>query len=73
MLRKTNYKSIIKIEDISELIVEKLVADFDFDEETATDNFFSSDTFLQLSETSNQFFQKDWTEIYKLLLNELKL
>jgi len=73
MLKKTNYKSIIKIEDTGELIVEKLVIDFSFDEETATDKFFSSDTFSKLADTSSLFYEKDWTEIYELLLNELKL
>jgi hypothetical protein len=73
MLRKKNYKPIIKIEDIGEQIVEKLVTDFDFDEETATDNFFSSNTFSKLADTSNEFYKKDWSEIYGLLLNEMKL
>jgi hypothetical protein len=73
MLKKSNYKPIIIIEDISELIVAKLVTNFGFDEETATDKFFSSDTFSKLTDISNQFYQKDWTEIYQLLLNELNL
>jgi hypothetical protein len=72
MLKKTNYKSIIKIEDISELIVEKLVTNFDFDEQTATEKFFASSTFSKLSDTATKFYEKDWTEIYKILLNELK-
>ena len=73
MLKKTNYKSIIKIEDISEVIVEKLVTNFGFNEQTATEKFFSSDTFAKLSDTATKFYEKDWTETYKLLLNELKL
>jgi len=73
MLKNTNYKPIIKIEDISELIVQKLVTEFDFDEETALNKFFSSNTFSKLADTSNQLCEKDWTETYKLLLNELKL
>ena len=73
MLKKTNYKPIIKIEDISELIVEKLVMNFDFDEQMATDKFFSSDTFAKLSEMETKLYEKDWTEIYELLQNELKL
>ena len=71
MLKKSNNKSIIKIEDIGELIVEKLVIDFDFNEVTAADKFFSSNTFSKLSDTPNQFSEKTWTEIYELLLNEL--
>jgi len=73
MLKKTNYKPIIKIVDIAELIVEKFVADSGFDEETATDKFFSSDTFSKLADTSNLFYKNDWADIYKLLLKELKL
>ena len=72
MLKKTNYKSIIKIEDIGELIVEKLVTDFDFDEQMATDKFFSSTTFTKLSDTETKLYEKDWTETYQLLLSELK-
>jgi len=56
---------------IGEPIVEKLVTDFGFDEETATDKFFSSNTFLKLTDTSNKLYEKDWTEIYNLLLSEL--
>ena len=73
MLKKTNNKAIIKIEDISELIVEKLVIDFDFDEQIATDKFFSSNTFSILSDTETKLYEKSWTEIYELLLSELKL
>jgi hypothetical protein len=73
MLKKTNNKATIKIEDIGELIVEKLVADFDFDEQIATDKFFSSNTFSILSDTEAKLYEKSWTEIYEFLLNELKL
>jgi len=73
MLKKKNYKPIIRIEDISELIVEKLVMNFDFDEQTATDKFFSSNIFAKLSDTETKLYEKDWTEIYELLQNELKL
>jgi len=66
-------KQISKFSHIGEPIVEKLVTDFGFDEETATDKFFSSDTFSKLADTSSQFDEKNWAEIYKLLLNELKL
>ena len=66
-------KQISKFSHIGEPIVEKLVTDFAFDEETATDYFFSSNTFSKLADTSNQPHEKDWTEIYKLLLSELKL
>ena len=73
MLKKMNYKPIIKIEDIGELIVEKLVTDFGFGEETAAEKFFSSNTSSKLADISNLLYKKDWTETYKLLLHELKL
>jgi len=46
---------------------------FDFDEQMATDKFFSSDTFAKLSEMETKLYEKNWTEIYELLQNELKL
>jgi len=49
------------------------VTDFDFDEQIAMDKFFSSNTFTILSDTETKLYEKNWTEIYKLLLNELKL
>ena len=71
MLKKSNHKPIIKIEDISEQIVEKLVIDFNLDEKTAADTFFSSNTLAKLADTSNHTYEKDWSEIYQLLLAEL--
>jgi len=71
MLKKTNNEAVIEIEDISELVVEKLVGDFGLDEETATDKFFSSDTFSKLTDTKTKLYEKDWTEIYELLKQEL--
>jgi hypothetical protein len=65
-------EQISKFSHIGEPIVEKLVTDFGFDEDTATDKFFSSDTFSKLSDTEKKLYEKDWTEIYKLLLEELK-
>lgn len=58
---------------ISEPIIEKLIIDFNFNEEKATDLFFSSDIYNKLSDTKTKFYEQNWTKIYKLLLNELKL
>ena len=66
-------KQISKFSHIGEPIVGKLVVDFGLDEATAADKFFSSNTFSKLANTSTYLFEKDWTEIYKLLLNELNL
>ena len=66
-------KLVAKFLHICEPIVENLVADFGFDEKTATDKFFSSNTFAKLSETETKFYEKNWKEVYKLLLHELNL
>ena len=58
---------------ISELIIEKLIIDFNFGEEKATNLFFNSDTCNKLSDTETKLYKKDWTETYKLLIDELKL
>lgn len=69
-LRRTDRKLVSLFSRIGEPIVEKLVTDFGFDEKVATDKFFTSNTFSKLADISNQLYKKDWTEIYKLLLNE---
>ena len=66
-------KLVSKFLHLGEPIVEKLVTDFGFDEKTATDKFFSSNTFSHIADTSTHLYKKDWKEIYKLLLHELKL
>jgi len=58
---------------ISEPIIEKLIIDFNFDEEKATNLFFGSDTYNKLSDIEAKLYEKNWSETYKLLLNELKL
>ena len=66
-----NGKMVSKFSHIGEPIVEKLMIDFGFDEKTATDKFFSSNTFSKLSDTSNQLFQKTWQEVYEIFKTEL--
>jgi len=58
---------------ISEPIIEKLIIDFNFDEEKATNLFFGSDTYNKLSDIEAKLYEKNWAETYKLLLNELNL
>jgi len=58
---------------ISEPIIEKLIVNFNFDEEKATNLFFGSETYNKLSDIETKLYEKEWTETYKLLLNELKL
>ena len=44
--------------------------DYGIDEEQATDKFFSSQTFIQLSDDSSELFEKSWQEIYEMLKRE---
>jgi len=71
MLKKTNHKPIIKVEDISEPLVEKLVLDCGMDDKTAADTFFSSATFAKLADASTRLYEKPWEEIYEMLKTEL--
>ena len=66
-----NGRMVSKFLRIGEPIVEKLVTDFGFDEKTATEMFFSSNIFSKLADTSNQLYEKEWSEIYELLMKEL--
>jgi hypothetical protein len=72
-LTRADRKRVSLLSRISEPVVEKLVTDFGFDEQTATDKFFSSDTFSKLADTETKMYEKDWNEIYEQLLNELKI
>jgi len=49
-----------------------LMIDLDIDEKIAADKLFTSNTFAMLSNKESKLYEKNWTEIYKLLLNELK-
>ena len=62
-----------ELSGIGELLLEQLMLDFNFDEEKAADLFFSSETFGKLADETTGLYKKNWTEIYKLLLSELKL
>ena len=73
LLKKTDTKYSSYVVRISEPIIENLIIDFDFDEKVAADKLFTSNTFAILANKETKLYEKDWTEIYKLLLNELKL
>jgi len=72
-LQQADRKQISLLSHIGEPIVEKLVTDFNLDEQTATDKFFSSNTFSKLSDRDTKLYEKDWNETYKMLLSELNL
>jgi len=61
-----------KIAEISEPLLKQFILDFDIAEETAADNFFSSNTFAKLADETTELFKKTWQEIYESLKQELK-
>jgi hypothetical protein len=70
--RKVN-KSELIIDDIDEAITEALIIDHNMEEEQAIDLYYKSQTYKTLIDESTALYQKPWTEIYNLLLQELKL
>ena len=73
MLEQIDFEGITAIERASENIVEKLVFDNNFSEMEATDFFYNSQTFKQLSDKSTQFYKKSWQDLYELLKKEINL
>ncbi|GAB6012210.1 DUF3990 domain-containing protein [Viscerimonas tarda] len=73
LLKNVSNLSIIKrnIMDIGEPLLEALVLDRNVDEVLATDLFYNSDTFAQLSNASTKLYEKPWQEIYDMLIKEL--
>ena len=61
------------IEAIAAGAVKQLMIDSHIDEMKATDLFFTSDTFLRLSDKATALYLKPWQEIYELLKKELKI
>jgi hypothetical protein len=61
-----------EIETIGESLLETLMLDRNIDEATATDLFYTSGTFARLIDKTTALYLKPWTEIYRLLLQELK-
>ncbi|MDR1974869.1 MAG: DUF3990 domain-containing protein [Bacteroidales bacterium] len=61
------------ISDIGEQIIKQIMLDGQIDERKATDLFYSSKIFAELSSIENKLHEKGWMEIYELLLDELKV
>ena len=72
MLKKKNRISSLKITHIAEPIIETLTIENNLQEIEAADLFYTSDTFTQLSDISNENYLKPWQEIYEMLKIELK-
>ena len=73
MLKKTDTKFSLLITRILEPVIENLITGLGFDEEKATDIFYTSKTFSKLSDKNTEFYLKPWHEIYEILRKELKL
>ncbi|MDR3181057.1 MAG: DUF3990 domain-containing protein [Prevotellaceae bacterium] len=73
MLTRTNYRAENDIFHIDDLVVQQLVLDFELPEAEASDLYFYSTAYRRLTDESSGLHQKPWTEVYKLLLQELKL
>jgi len=61
-----------KIRHIDKDILQALMTDYGMADIEATDKYYTSNTYTQLSDESTEFYKKDWTEIYELLKIELK-
>jgi hypothetical protein len=61
-----------EVSEISEPLLEQFILDFNIDDETAADKFYSSKTFAQLADESTGFYKKTWQEIYEMLKQELE-
>ncbi|MDR2810339.1 MAG: DUF3990 domain-containing protein [Tannerellaceae bacterium] len=59
--------------NIDDAITQSLATDYNLSEEKAIDVYFESQTYRMLIDESSALYRKPWTEIYELLLQELKL
>ena len=62
-----------KIIHIDDDIVETLMVDFGWTDKQATDVYYASKTWSRLIDETTGLYKKTWKEIYRLLLQELKL
>jgi hypothetical protein len=70
-LKIQGYDIVFNIEDIGGKIVETLIIDWGKSAKDASDIFFSSATFGNLSDISTRLYEKPWQEIYEMLKEEL--
>jgi hypothetical protein len=59
------------VETIVENIVMQLIEDNKITEEVAVNIFYNTTTFVQLADETTELYQRDWTELYELLKQEL--
>jgi phage regulator Rha-like protein len=66
-------KAQLKIIHIDNDIIKSLVNDYDQNEMEAMSLYYKSQTYTLISDESTKLYEKDQSEIYELLLNELAL
>ncbi|MDR1416111.1 MAG: DUF3990 domain-containing protein [Prevotellaceae bacterium] len=71
--KAAKYDFAYKLRNISKQIILTFVADKGFTHADAVDKLYNSKTFTQLADKTTQLYEKDWSEIYKLLLDELAI
>jgi hypothetical protein len=71
MIELIDKKYYVNVKHISRPIIEALVTEQNFDKYDASDMFYNSKTFSELSDKTTELYRKDWTEIYELLKREL--
>jgi hypothetical protein len=54
-------------------ITQSLIADYAITEDKAIDLYFSSEIYRRLIDEDTELYRKPWSEVYQLLLDELKL
>ncbi|MDR1914573.1 MAG: DUF3990 domain-containing protein [Clostridiales bacterium] len=73
MLKSSIKKSEYEIVDMDEAIPTALVVDYGMTVDKAIDLYFSSSTYKSLTDEASGLYLNPWTEIYQLLLQELRL
>ena len=73
MIAPIDRKYHINVKHISKPIIENLINEQSIDKYDASDMFYNSKTFSQLSDKTTEFYKKQWTEIYDMLKDELGL
>ncbi|MDR0833869.1 MAG: DUF3990 domain-containing protein [Candidatus Symbiothrix sp.] len=67
------YDFAYNLKNITREILKRLITDKGLDKADAADKLYNSDVFSQLSDKTTKFHEKDWEELYKLLLDELDI
>jgi len=73
MIEPIDKKYYVNVKHISRPIIEMLITEQNFDKYTVADALYNSKTFSKLSDRTTDLYKKQWTEIYDMLKEELKI